>query len=157
VRFLQQFDHGWLYLLSGLALTVAAIVLPAKQDLEALQEKREAIALDLADLEHQIGLYQSFLDELSQDNPLLQQRMIEMQFNKPSDGTPIVFDGSAAKTPLEWIELRSRRVRAYDIEQDRTSMLTALANGRGRLWLAGGGVFVIFIGLVRTPLRQSSP
>jgi len=148
---------GWFYLVSGLVLTIAAIVLPAHQDLAELEQKRLAIADDYADLNHQIAIHQSFLDDLSQNHLKLRERMIEMQFNQSATGTPVVIDRSAAKTPLEWVAQRARQTRVLDVEEPRDSILTILSKGRNRLWLAGSGVFVIFIGLVMSPTKEIDP
>ena len=143
--------YGWLYLISGLVLTVAAIVLPAHQDLAVLQQKRAVIAEDYADLNRQIAVHQTFLDDLMAEDPKLQDRIVQMQFNQAATGTPVVIDRAAAKTPLDWVAQRARQTRAVDITMPRDSILTTLTKGRNRLWLAGAGVFVIFIGLVISP------
>ncbi len=139
---------GWLYLVSGLVLTVAAIVLPAHQDLAVLKEKRVAIVEDTADLQHQIIVHQMFLDDLGQQDVALHDRMVQMQFNQSPSGTPVVIDRAASKTPLDWVAQRARRDRAVQLDQPRQSILSKMTTGRNRLWLAGVGVFVIFIGLI---------
>lgn len=138
----------WLYLVSGLVLTVAAIVLPSHKDLAVLKEKRAVIMNDIADLNHQIVIHQSFLKSLREQDPQLQERLIQMQFNQSPAGTPVVIDRAASKTPLDWIDQRARRDRVIDINEPRQSILSAMTTGKKRLWLAGVGVFVIFIALI---------
>lgn len=151
-------SYGWVYLISGLVLTVAAIVLPAHQDLAVLQQKRATIAEDHADLNQQIAVHQNFLDDLSSEDLKLQDRIVQMQFNQAATGIPVVIDRAAAKTPLDWVAQRARQTRIVDIDSPRNSILTTLTNGRNRLWLAGAGVFIIFIGLViSAPSETGSP
>lgn len=148
-------SYGWSYLISGLVLTVAAIVLPAHHDLAELQQKKAAIAEDYADLNQQIVVHQNFLKDLMAEDPKLHDRIVRMQFNQAATGVPVVIDRAAAKTPLDWVAQRARQTRIVDIDTPRDSILTTLTNGRNRLWLAGAGVFVIFIGLVVTPACET--
>ena len=149
-------NFGWFYLVSGLLLTVAAIVLPAHQDLAVLKEKRAAIVDDTADLQHQILVHQSFLNDLNSLDSMLQERMIQMQFNQPPSGTPVVIDRAASKTPLDWVAQRARRDRAVYLEEPRQSILSKMTTGKNRLWLAGAGVFIIFVGLITAASQEES-
>ena len=148
-------NFGWFYLVSGLLLTVAAIVLPAHQDLTVLKEKRAVIVDDTADLQHQILVHQSFLSDLNSLDSILQERMIQMQFNQPPSGTPVVIDRAASKTPLDWVAQRARRERAIYLEEPRQSILSKMTTGKNRLWLAGAGVFIIFIGLITSAPQEA--
>ena len=148
-------NFGWFYLVSGLLLTVAVIVLPAHQDLAVLKEKRAAIVDDTDDLQHQIMVHQAFLNDLNSLDSMLQERMIQMQFNQPPSGTPVVIDRAASKTPLDWVAQRARRDRAIYLEEPRQSILSKMTTGKNRLWLAGVGVFIIFIGLITSAPQEA--
>ncbi len=132
----------------GLALTVAAIVLPAQQDLQELAAKRVAITSDLEELEYRVGVYQTFLDEVQAGKPQLTKRLIEMQFNTSPEGASVVIDRSASKTPLAWVAQRAKRNRVVPMEVEQASMLAQFSSGQGRLWLLGFGIFATFIGLM---------
>ena len=148
-------NFGWFYLVSGLLLTVAAIVLPAHQDLAVLKEKRAVIVDDTDDLQNQIMVHQAFLNDLNSLDSMLQERMIQMQFNQPPSGTPVVIDRAASKTPLDWVAQRARRDRAIYLEEPRQSILSKMTIGKNRLWLAGAGVFIIFIGLITSAPQEA--
>jgi hypothetical protein len=152
VSFLHRIDFGWLFLLSGLVLTVAAIVLPAHYDLEELESRRSEIQVNADDLAFQVKLYEQFLLELQEGDPELTKRIIEMQFNVQTDGIPVVIDESASNTPLEWIAQKVRRDREVSLESAPPSMLTSISHGRTRLFLVGIGVFSIFIGFIKNPV-----
>ena len=143
-----QIDITCIYLVCGIILTAAAIILPAHQVLLELESKRDFIIFDRNDLHYQIEVYQSFLDELDEGNNALQQRIAEMQFNLPPSGTPVVIDRSASQTPLDWVAKRSRRTRALDATPQQSSLLSSIVQGRGRLWLIACGAFLIFVGLI---------
>ncbi len=148
MSFLKKFDFGWLYLVCGLALTVAAIVLPAQQDLQELAAKRVAITSDLEELEYRVEVYRAFLEDAQTGNPQFTKRLIEMQFNKSPDGSSVVIDRSASRTPLAWVAQRAKRNRVVPMEVEQASMLAQFSSGQGRLWLLGFGIFATFIGLM---------
>ncbi len=157
VRIFKRIDIGWFYLLCGLVLTVAAIVLPAHRALEELESKRVTIQENHIELQYQIGIYESFLHDLYQHDPELRDRIIEMQMRLNPNGTPVVIDASASKTPLEWVAQRARRDRLVDIQPPEDSILTRLSKGRSRLFLAGIGVFSMFIGFMKSqPTSEKS-
>jgi len=143
-------SFGWIYLISGLTLTVAAIVLPAHHDLDILKQKKAAIVEDTADLQHQIIVHQTFLEDLKRQDPVLRERVIQMQFNQQPTGATVVIDRAASKTPLDWIAQRARQERVVYLEEPKNSFLAMMTNGKNRLWLAGAGVFIIFVGLINT-------
>jgi len=148
---LQRIDFGWFYLVCGIVLTVAAIVLPAHQELHTLQLKRDRIQENLADLEYRVQIYSEFIQDLEKNDPELRQRILEMQFNLETAGTPIVIDASASQTPLEWVAQRSRRDRVLPFQVERSSILSGLSSGRSRLLLVGAGAFAMFIGFLKGP------
>ena len=151
MRFFNRFDIGWLYLLCGLTFTISAIVLPAQSDLKDLILKRDAIYADANEQEYRVGVYADFLADVRAGDPLLLQRLIQMQFNQSPEGTAVVIDRTAPKTPLAWVAQRANRVRVLPMETAEISMLSMFASGDGRLWLLGLGAFALFIGLVTTP------
>ncbi len=150
MRILQRIDFGWLYLLCGVVLTVAAIVLPAHQELHTLQQKRDYIQENLADLNYRVQIYSEFLHELQENNPVLLQRILEMQFNLQTEGTPVVIDTSSSQTPLEWVAQRSRRDRVMPLQVEQSSILSGLSSGRSRLLLVGAGAFAMFVGFLKS-------
>ena len=151
VTLFKRLDFGWLYLLCGLVLTVAAIVLPARQDLEDLTSKKVSITSDFQELEYRVGVYQTFLEDVQVGKSQLTKRLIEMQFNKSPDGASVVIDRSASKTPLAWVAQRAKRNRVLPMEVEQASTLSQFSFGQGRLWLLGFGAFAIFVGLIYSP------
>ena len=152
---MKRFGFGWLFLVCGLVLAVSAIVLPAHQDLQHLRAKRNTIEANLDDLEHRIALYSNFLQDVNEGNPEMRQRLLEMQLNKPSAGTPVVIDRSASHTPLDWIAQRSRKDRVILTTNKENSLLSGLSSGRSRLLFVGAAAFAMFIGFLRNPTFNS--
>jgi hypothetical protein len=148
VSFITRIDLGWFYLICGLTLTVAAIIIPAKEDLLQLELKRDAIVCDLDGLRSQIEVYKQFLDDLKDSDSEIHDKVAEMQFNLTSNGAPIVIDMSASQTPLAWLSKRARKAKVLEVEHNHASLLTSIVQGRGRLWLIACGAFLMFVGLV---------
>ena len=158
MSFFHRIDIGWFYVLCGLVLTVAAIVFPAHKDLQELQAKRTVIQQNVAELEYQIQIYESFLKDLYSLNPELHDRIYNMQMRVSPDGAIVVKDASAANTPLEWIAQRARRDRIVHFDSSEDSILTGLSSGRSRLYLAGVGVFAMFVGFIKShPTTETLP
>ena len=155
MRINRRFDYGWLYLICGLVLTVSAIILPADMDLQSLSTKKSKITSDLAELDYRVSVYEDFLRDVQRADPQLMQRLIEMQFNRTPEGTPVVIDTSAPETPLAWVAQRAKKVKALPMESGHASILSTFVDGQGRLWLLACGVFTIFIGLVASPTSLS--
>lgn len=154
MRLFTRFDIGWLYLLCGLALTTAAIVLPARSDLHVLTQKKATILADVHEQDYRVDIYASFLEDVESGDPVLLQRLVEMQFNHSPEGSSIVIDKTAPKTPLAWVAQRAKRLRVLPMQTDQASVLSQFASGDGRLWLLGLGAFAIFIGLISTPITS---
>ena len=144
-----QFDSGWLFLLAGSALLWAAIVLPANQELAHLQDRLKIIQLDHEHISKRIDQYQTFFDLIANRDPDLMHRIIRMQTNGDSNGDFVVFDPNAAKTPLQWLERRTARMPTVVKSPDQHSILENLTAGDQRLWVAGFGGLIVFIGLVQ--------
>ncbi len=148
MNLLSRLDYGWIYLMCGLLISAAAIILPAHQELELLKHKRDSIQLDLNNQSSQVLIYESFLNEASNKQSQLRQRLFNMQFNIKEDGSTVVVDSSSSQTPLDWLSQRARTDRFINIDVQNASLLTVFSEGRSRLFMFGVGAFAIFIGLI---------
>ena len=153
MRLVSKLNFGWLYILCGLVLTVAAIILPAHQELQELKSKQEVIADDLEYLEYQVTIYETFLQDIVNREPDFIQRLTEMQFNEQPRGKHIITDSTVAQTPLAWIDQRTRQEHIVDLSPQKFSFLSVMTQGSGRLWLTGLGISVLFVGLIQNQIR----
>ena len=156
MNLLSRFDYGWLYLMCGLLLSVAAIILPAHKELEILEHKRDSIQLDVDNLLSQVLVYKSFLNEANDKESQLRHRLFNMQFNINGDGSTVVVDSSSSQTPLDWVAQRARTDRVIDIDVQDASLLSVFTEGRSRLFMFGVGAFTIFIGLISSSHSSSN-
>ena len=142
----SRFDFGWLYLITGLLITVVALCLPAMFDLERLKIKADASNQLLLEHEETYVSYINFFEDLKSGDELVLRRIRQIQLNEDVDGTPIVTDLGASKTPLQWIDEKNLKVTSLKVDNPKETSLYLLLKGTGRLWMASFGVFFIFIG-----------
>ena len=144
-----KFDVGWLYLIAGLLMAVVAIVLPAMIELEQLSSRVAVSNQQLQEQETMFASYTSFYEDMSSNDASIMQRVRQIQLNEVAEGTPIVTDLSASKTPLQWVDEKVLTVTSLSIEKENESSLSRILSGSGRLWMAAFGVFFIYIGCIK--------
>lgn len=98
-------DTGWLYLLAGLALISAAVLIPPADNLvqleyqKAVLEQQELSALDM------LEAYDRFQDEVMAEDPVLIERLAAAYFNQiPGDREPLAIVGISLDARIDqWI------------------------------------------------------
>lgn len=154
-RGLSRLDPGWLFLLAGLTILSATVLIPAQDDLaEARLQRDRAMAFEeraTARLER----YSDYLDALSRRDETLVTSLVATQLNLapagrsvlPLAGEPDAFDASVfrdlepAATPMPELHLADTALRR-------------LTTGRhSRLWMIAGGAMCLLIGLMPPATR----
>ena len=134
--------------MAGILLAVAAIVVPAAEELSQLELEKERLAKTQLQLQHNLTRYELFLSQVESGDSQIESRIQQMQFHVYPEGTPVVIDESAPKTPLQWINLQLSQPQQLRMESKEKPILVNLVKGTGRLWVAGGGILAIFFGCV---------
>lgn len=153
---LLRFGPGWLFVLAGLALCAAGILIPAQNDLQHLQNQRDQLLHEEAILSQRIEGRAQFLDQVERQDPALIKRLAASQLNLiPAQGTPVLVAPSVSAPMDEWVDAT---INAEPIPSRATiqSTLSQLAQGRYRLWLLASGVICAFAGLMLDPSFSSS-
>ena len=128
-----RLDAGWLYVLAGLALCAAGILVPARRDLEDLRRQRDRLADERAIGDERAHAYETFLRLLEEDDPALIRRLAAAQLNLvPADETPVLMAASRTATVTKWIDENVQTWRA-EVEPAPVTLLGRLVGGRGRL------------------------
>ncbi len=142
-------DPGWLFVLGGLVICSASLVVPAhmelveaKQQLSALQSQ-EQWAVD------RLAAYDQFMSQLDSEDPGLIRRLASRSFNMlPEGDTPILMDVGASEASIEqWIE-STVSSPPKEGHARPSSMLATISTGPYRPWFLASGVACIFIGLL---------
>ncbi len=153
-----RLDTGWLYVIAGLALCAAGILVPARRDLENLRRQRDRLTDERAIGEQRRDAYETFLQLLADDDPALLRRLAAAQLNLvPADDTLVLVAASRTATVTDWIDGNVRAQRR-EPKAPPDTLLDRLVGGPRRLWVLAGGVLVVFVGLllddVRSPVRS---
>lgn len=153
---LLRFGPGWLFVLAGLALCAAGILIPAQSDLHQLQDQRDQLLHEEIILSQRIEGRAQFLDQVERQDPALIKRLAASQLNLiPAQGTAVLVAPSVSAPMDEWVDAT---INAEPIPNRATiqSTLSQLAQGRYRLWLLASGVICAFAGLMLDPSFSSS-
>ncbi len=148
---LWRLDPGWLFVLAGLALCSAGILIPAQSDLRAindqLQDLREAEVVAASRLQ----AHQDFLVDLERQDPALIRRLAAAQLNLvPQGETPLLVTPSVHAPVTDWIDA-TVRVDQDEPPPQRESILSRLSCGPERVWLLAAGALSLFVGLLIDP------
>jgi hypothetical protein len=164
-------DPGWLYLVAGLALCAAAILVPAQHDLTELEGMLARLHHEEDVLAGRLRAHADLLDDLDQLDPALVRRLAASQLNLVT----------AAERPAILARLSPDATSVIDTidraANDRlgadpaagagtgsvpaavpgaappppTSRLMRLTTGRNRLWMIAGAMLCIFVGMLIGP------
>jgi hypothetical protein len=152
-------DPGWLFLLAGLAVLGATVLIPAEDDLAKARWQRDrALAIE-AHRAARISRYEEYLAALDNRDPSLVLSLAESQLNQiPADRAPLpgyVPSGTADASVFPSLEpppfeLPERRRIGSILERWTTD------NG-SRLWLIAAGAACLLIGLLPQSRGWSNP
>jgi hypothetical protein len=148
---LFQFDPGWLFIAAGLTVCAAGIILPAQEDLQTLRLQLEQLRGEEIHAYARLKAHSDFMDQVDRADPSLVRRLAAAQLNLvPAGDTPLLLTASATSPVTDWIDATVNP----DIRPPKPapiSTLGRLANGPYRLWMFGGGIMAVFVGLILSP------
>ena len=151
-------DPGWLFVMAGLAMCAAVIIIPAEHSLQAMRQQVGQLKEEESLLAARLSAHASFLDELRRGEPALVRRLAAAQLNLVPEGErPVLLVRSASVSVEDWIERTVRDETAASPRPAR-SVLAMLTEGPQRLWVLGGSILSVFIGLLIGPsVSRSRP
>ncbi len=150
---ISYLDPGWLYMLGGLGLLAATVLIPAVDELGEVQLQRDrALAIERHQLQR-VAHYQEYLGALEREEPSLVLALAASQLNQipvnrslvleAPDGRSTTRATAAIFAALEPGELRlPERSRPASILQRWTT------GERSRTWLIAGGAVCLLLGLL---------
>lgn len=143
-------DPGWLFLVSGLAVLGATILIPAQDDLDYARWLRDRALAVEAHREERITRYEEYLAALDSREPSLVLSLAASQLNQIPEGRATVpgkpHDPLADASVFPGLEPAPVRL------PERTkvdSLLARLTTGeRTRLWAVAAGAACVLLGLL---------
>lgn len=149
-RFTPLLDPGWLFLVSGLALLIATVLIPAYDDLADARYRRDvALAVESRALER-VRRHADYLESLRRGDERLALSLAAQHLSLIPEGRRVVpLEGEPAARDLNPFAALEpppvsvpRRARPDSILQRWTT------DDRSRLWLLAGGSMCILMGLL---------
>jgi hypothetical protein len=152
-------DPGWLYLLAGLALLAATVLIPAMDDLEDVRIERDRMMAIERHRGERITRYRDYLDALQRQEPSLVMALAASQLNLIPQGRTIALQtpdllAAPQRAGLIFASLEPPGLRLP--ERRSTGSLLERLSGSDfiRPWLIAGGALCLLLGLLpRTDLR----
>ncbi len=143
-----SFDPGWLFVLCGLALCGAGILLPAERDLSVQLRQLEQMRAEEAALCARQDAYHEFLGQLEAQDPALLRRLAASQLNLiPAGGEVLLVSARRDAGVADWIDA-AVSAPAPPLPPPSETALGRLTTGPARLWVLGGAVLSVFVGLL---------
>lgn len=153
------FDPGWLFLLVGVAVLGATVLIPAADELAEVRLQRDrALALEKHRADR-IARYSGYLTSLEAEEPSLIKALAQSQLNQIPQGRSLIIEqpaplvGGAIQSASVFTDLEPpppklpERVRVG-------SLLQRLATGDlSRPWLIAGGALCLLVGLLPRSAR----
>lgn len=144
------FDPAWLYLLAGLALLAATVLVSAQVDLEAAQHQRDIVLAVERHREDRLNRYKEFLAALDAREPALVESLAGSQLNQiPASRAAIpgtVRDNAVDASVFPALE--PPPVALPPAMQTRSLLTRLTTNDATRLWLLAGSAVLILVGLL---------
>lgn len=152
---LFRIDPGWLFLLAGIALLAATVLIPAIDDLRQAEWHRDRARAVEAYRKHRLANYAQYLDAVRAEDRTLVVSLAATQVNlAPADRRPML---DASQVGLPTIDVFTPLEPTLDHPPQPStprSILQRWATDRHiRPWLLGGGGLLILISLLPSARR----
>ncbi len=150
-RPLFRLDPGWPFVLAGLALLIAGILIPAQRELHELRGQQKVVEATEARVYARLEAYDRFLADLRTSNPDLIRRLAIANLNMvPKGEQSLLLTPGLNQSVAQWIDESVPTVKLRP-EPYPDTLLGRLAVGPNRLWMLAASVFLLFIGLLFGP------
>lgn len=145
---LVRFDPGWLYVVSGLTMIAAAVLIPPQKQLDAMRRQVDTLrSVEAVEMER-LAAYAEFRTRLARRDEALFERIAAAQLNLIHPGERVLLTaGTAESTITDWIDASVEPVTIPTVVEE-PSRLERLATGPHRHWLIAGAALCVFVGLL---------
>lgn len=159
-RALISLDPGWLFLISGIAIIAAVVLIPAQHDLEDARWQRDrAVSIEQHRIER-LERYGRYLAAAKSGDECVLLSLGATQLNvTPADRVPLLPTPDVSRTSASvFPSLEPGPLRLPNVPRDRDlSMLERLTvNNTTRLWLIAAGVMCVLFGLLPETSRAAA-
>ena len=147
-RSLFQFDAGWLFLVTGLVMLAAIVLIPEQEELELQTERLDALHWERTVLTDRMRRLSQSLELLEEGDVAFHERVIEARLRQVrADRSVHLVSESIDGTIGDWADDLGGPPLPHERVPVQT-LLSSLVGSGVRLWMLGGAALSIFIGLV---------
>lgn len=150
---LARFDPGWLFLVAGLAVLSATVLIPASDDLARARLQRDrALAIEER-AANRLSRYSDYLDALGRRDPAVALSLAATQLNLAPEGktllelSPDGWDPSAFDASI-FDDLEPEPTPLPELDLPDTALRRLTTDDTARLWLIAGGAMCVLVGLL---------
>jgi hypothetical protein len=151
-------DPGWLFLVAGITLVGATILLPASEDLAEARHRRDVALVYEAHRKERIARYEEYIKALDTREPSLVYSLAASQLNQIGEGRGMIGSiGDARSSNVSVFPALEPPPMAVPERVKVESRLQHWAmNERTRMLMLAGGMLLVLIGLLPAA-RRSAP
>lgn len=145
---LFRIDPGWLFLVAGILLIGASVLVPQQARLHGLREQL-AVLESLEDYSaRRVQAYGQFLERVEAGDPIVMRRLAAAQLRVTDAGFDRLAEAPTSKVPVSsWID-SAVPPALHEPAPMPDTLLGRWTTGRHQFWLGGLGAFSAFVGLM---------
>lgn len=149
-------DPGWLFMVAGLGVLSATVLIPAKDDLDQARWLRDRGLLIERERTDRLALYREYTDAVKSESPSLVMSLAASQLHQiPADRKPIPGMTPAADAPASvFPALEPEPPVLTDRRKPDSTLFRWTTNERTRMWLIAGGSLMVLVGLLPPGRRR---
>jgi hypothetical protein len=147
---LFRFDPGWLFLIAGMAMLAATVLIPARRDVVKAEWQRDrAIAVEQFRAKR-LSNYSAYLDAVNRHDPTVVISLAATQLNMlPSDKRVMLSPGDMSLPPADVFgALEPSFTDVSPPRAPRSLLQKWTTDDKKRLWLLALGGLAVLIGLL---------
>lgn len=144
---IARFSPGWPFLIAGLIVVGAVMLVPAWRDVQSVRLERDRLQAVVDYEARRVEATEAMLAAVESGDPELERRLIAWQLNLLPAGDVALAREVHAGGVLGWIDDTVDPV-ADTLPPPPASTLEWIVSGPARLWVLAAGVLMVFVGLV---------
>ncbi len=144
---IARLSPGWPFLLAGLAMVAAVMLVPAWRDVQNVRLERNDLQSVVQYETRRVAATQEMLVSLELDHPELHRRLVAWHLNLLPKGEIAIAREVHGGGVLGWIDDTVEPIAASSPAHS-VSNLESLVSGPARLWMLAAGVLLVFVGLI---------
>lgn len=153
-------DPGWLFLVAGVILLSAVILLPAQADLDEAKLYLARVHAAEAHRAERLANYHRYLAAVNSGDDRVIRSLAAMQLNQAPEGQELLMPGdqgnpSGARDASVFGALEPPTLVMPQAAKNPSLLERWATDSRSRLWLIGAGALCLLIGLL-PPARPSA-